>query len=98
MSTRRRPRTSFPCSMTATAGEVKQQQQKQTTNVSKGQQALTTFATARGMNLATPQAKEGFFRIAKTYQVPPEKAFEIYNQFATTGVTAINEFIDGVRQ
>jgi hypothetical protein len=71
----------------ALAGEVKQQQQKQTTNVSKGQQALTTFATARGMNLATPQAKEGFFRIAKTYQVPPEKAFEIYNQFATTGVT-----------
>lgn len=63
----------------------KQQQQRQTTNVAKGQQALATFATARGMNMGTPQAREGFFRIAKAYGVPVDQASEIYNQFAKTG-------------
>lgn len=64
----------------------KQKQQRQTTNVSKGQQALATFATARGMNMSTPQAREGFFRIAKAYGVPVDQASEIYNQFATSGI------------
>lgn len=62
----------------------KQQQQRQTTNVSKGQQALATFATARGMNMGTPQAREGFFRIAKAYGVPVDQASEIYKTFTTT--------------
>jgi hypothetical protein len=64
----------------------KQKQQRQTTNVAKGQQALATFATARGMNMSTPQAREGFFRIAKAYGVPVDQASEIYNQFATSGI------------
>ena len=62
----------------------KQQQQRQTTNVAKGQQALATFATARGMNMGTPQAREGFFRIAKAYGVPVDQASEIYKTFTTT--------------
>ena len=75
----------------------KQKQQRQTTNVAKGQQALATFATARGMNMSTPQAKEGFFRIAKAYGVPVDQASEIYNQFATTagdmGITTKGETV-----
>ena len=75
----------------------KQKQQRQTTNVAKGQQALATFATARGMNMSTPQAREGFFRIAKAYGVPVDQASEIYNQFATTagdmGITTKGETV-----
>lgn len=44
----------------------------------RGEQALSKFATARGMDLKTPEAKEGFFRISNTYGIPVEKATSIY--------------------
>jgi hypothetical protein len=57
----------------------------QTRQIDKGKQALTTFASARGMQMSDPKAREGFFRIARAYEVPMDQASEIYNQFAKTG-------------
>ena len=59
----------------------------QTRQVELGEQALAKIAGATGAKISEPKNRERFFRLAKAYQVPPEKAFEIYNQFATTGVT-----------
>lgn len=56
----------------------------QTRQVELGQQALAKVAGASGARISEPKNRERFFRLAKAYQVPPEKAFEIYNQFATT--------------
>ena len=56
----------------------------QTRQVELGQQALAKVAGATGARISEPKNRERFFRLAKAYQVPPEKAFEIYNQFATT--------------
>ena len=56
----------------------------QTRQVELGQQALAKVAGASGAKISEPKNRERFFRLAKAYQVPPEKAFEIYNQFATT--------------
>jgi hypothetical protein len=56
----------------------------QTRQVELGQQALAKVAGATGAKISEPKNRERFFRLAKAYQVPPEKAFEIYNQFATT--------------
>ena len=56
----------------------------QTRQVELGQQALAKVASASGARISEPKNRERFFRLAKAYQVPPEKAFEIYNQFATT--------------
>ena len=56
----------------------------QTRQVELGQQALAKVAGATGAKIREPKNRERFFRLAKAYQVPPEKAFEIYNQFATT--------------
>ena len=57
----------------------------QTKQVELGEQALAKVAGASGARISEPKNRERFFRLAKAYQVPPEKAFEIYNQFATTG-------------
>ena len=57
----------------------------QTRQVELGQQALAKVAGASGAKISEPKNRERFFRLAKAYQVPPEKAFEIYNQFATAG-------------
>ena len=59
----------------------------QTKQVELGEQALAKVAGATGAKISEPKNRERFFRLAKAYQVPPEKAFEIYNQFATAGVT-----------
>ena len=56
----------------------------QTRQVELGEQALAKVAGATGAKISEPRNRERFFRLAKAYQVPPEKAFEIYNQFATT--------------
>jgi hypothetical protein len=56
----------------------------QTRQVELGEQALAKVAGASGARISEPKNRERFFRLAKAYQVPPEKAFEIYNQFATT--------------
>jgi len=56
----------------------------QARQVELGQQALAKVAGASGAKISEPKNRERFFRLAKAYQVPPEKAFEIYNQFATT--------------
>ena len=56
----------------------------QTRQVELGEQALAKVAGATGAKISEPKNRERFFRLAKAYQVPPEKAFEIYNQFATT--------------
>ena len=56
----------------------------QTRQVELGEQTLAKVAGASGARISEPKNRERFFRLAKAYQVPPEKAFEIYNQFATT--------------
>lgn len=58
----------------------------QARQIDKGKQALATFASARGMQMSDPKAREGFFRIAKAYEVPIDQANEIYNQFFTGGI------------
>lgn len=55
----------------------------QSRQVELGQQALAKVAGASGAKISEPVNRDRFFRLAKAYQVPPEKAFEIYNQFAT---------------
>jgi hypothetical protein len=57
----------------------------QTRQVELGEQALAKVAGASGARISEPKNRERFFRLAKAYQVPPEQAFKIYNQFATTG-------------
>jgi len=56
----------------------------QTRQIEKGKQALATFASARGMQMSDPKAREGFFRIAKAYEVPLDQASAIYENFTTT--------------
>jgi len=56
----------------------------QTRQVELGEQTLAKVAGASGARISEPKNRERFFRLAKAYQVPTEKAFEIYNQFATT--------------
>ena len=57
----------------------------QTRQIDKGKQALATFASARGMQMSDPKAREGFFRIAKAYEVPLDQASAIYENFTKTG-------------
>ena len=59
------------------------QKAAQARQVNKGKQALATFASAKDLNIASPEAKEGFYRIASVYQVPVEDAAEIYDSFVT---------------
>jgi hypothetical protein len=51
----------------------------------RGKQALSKFATARGIDLTTPEAREGFFRIANTYKIPTDEAVDIYDSLAESG-------------
>jgi len=51
----------------------------------RGKQALSKFSTARGMDLTTPEAREGFFRIANTYKIPTDEATAIYDSLADSG-------------
>jgi hypothetical protein len=53
----------------------------QARQIDKGKQALATFASARGMQMSDPKAREGFFRIAKAYEVPIDQANAIYENF-----------------
>ena len=63
--------------------EVAQQQQKQADALARGEQALMKYASARGMNLRTPEGREGFFRIANSYSIPVDRANAIYAQCST---------------
>lgn len=56
----------------------------QTRQIDKGKQALATFASARGMQMSDPKAREGFFRIARAYEVPMDQATAIYENFTKT--------------
>ena len=47
----------------------------QTRQVELGEQALAKIAGATGAKISEPKNRERFFRLAKAYQVPPEKAF-----------------------
>jgi hypothetical protein len=38
------------------------------------------------MKMSDPKAREGFFRIARAYEVPMDQANEIYNHFVTGGI------------
>lgn len=60
------------------------QKAAQARQVDKGKQALATFASARGMQMSDPKAREGFFRIARTYEVPMDQATAIYENFTKT--------------
>ena len=51
----------------------------------RGKQALSKFSTARGIDLTTPEAREGFFRIANTYKIPTDEATAIYDSLADSG-------------
>ena len=57
----------------------------QARQIDKGKQALATFASARGMQMSDPKAREGFFRIARAYEVPIDQATAIYENFTKTG-------------
>ena len=57
----------------------------QARQIDKGKQALATFASARGMQMSDPKAREGFFRIARAYEVPMDQATAIYENFTKTG-------------
>ena len=65
----------------AQAAQAGLAEKRKTTNVEKGEQALTRFATARGMKMGTPEARQGFYGIARSYGVPVDRATEIYNTF-----------------
>ena len=58
--------------------DAAQQQQKQADALARGEQALMKYASARGMNLRTPEGREGFFRIANSYSIPVDRANAIY--------------------
>jgi len=68
----------------AMAAEEKQKQLSQTQAVTRGEQTLTKYASASGMKLEDPRAKEYFFRLATTYNVPFETANNIYKAFTGT--------------
>lgn len=65
----------------AVAAEEKQKQLGQTQAITRGEQTLTKYASAAGMNLKDPRAREYFFRLATTYNVPFETANNIYSSF-----------------
>jgi hypothetical protein len=69
----------------------------QARQIELGEQTLAKVAGASGARISEPKNRERFFSLAKAYQVPTEKAFEIYNQFATTagdmGITTKGETV-----
>mgnify|MGYP003672381775 CR=1 FL=1 len=66
---------------TAQAAQTGLAEKRKTTNIEKGEQVLTRFATARGMKMSTPEARQGFYGIARSYGVPVDRATEIYRTF-----------------
>jgi len=75
-------------------GELKAIEQERIKNLSleektaiqeKGKQALTRFSTAKGIDLTTPEARDGFFKIANTYNIPTDEAVGIYETLAPSG-------------
>jgi len=59
----------------------KQRTQAATGALSRGEQALTKYASAAGMQLKDPRAREYFFRLGTTYNVPFETSNKIYESF-----------------
>jgi len=59
----------------------KQRTQAATGALSRGEQALTKYASATGMQLKDPRAREYFFRLGTTYNVPFETSNKIYESF-----------------
>lgn len=57
------------------------QQAAQLRQQSKGKQALARYASSKKLDLKTPEAREGFYRIASAYEVPVADATEIYDSF-----------------
>lgn len=57
------------------------QQAAQLRQQSKGKQALARYASSKKLDLKTPEAREGFYRIASVYEVPVADATEIYDSF-----------------
>ena len=49
--------------------------------LTRGETALLKFATARGMDLQDPKAKEAYYRMANVYGITPERSSAIYSQF-----------------
>jgi hypothetical protein len=63
------------------AAKEKQRTQAATGALSRGEQALTKYASAAGMQLKDPRAREYFFRLGTTYNVPFETSNKIYESF-----------------
>jgi len=63
------------------AAREKQRTQAATGALSRGEQALTKYASAAGMKLKDPRAREYFFRLGTTYNVPFETSNKIYRSF-----------------
>jgi hypothetical protein len=61
--------------------KIKLEKEKQT--LERGERSLVNFATAAGMDLNDPKAKEFFFRRANIYGVDPTRASELFDQFVT---------------
>ena len=60
---------------------LKLEKEKQT--LERGERSLVDFATASGMDLNDPKAKEFFFRRANIYGVDPTRASALFDQFVT---------------
>jgi hypothetical protein len=61
--------------------KLKLEKEKQT--LKRGERSLVDFATASGMDLNDPKAKEFFFRRANIYGVDPTRASALFDQFVT---------------
>ena len=60
---------------------LKLEKEKQT--LKRGERSLVDYATASGMDLNNPKAKEFFFRRANIYGVDPTRASALFDQFVT---------------
>ena len=60
---------------------LKLEKEKQT--LERGERSLVDYATASGMDLNNPKAKEFFFRRANIYGVDPTRASALFDQFVT---------------
>lgn len=60
---------------------LKLEKEKQT--LERGERSLVDFATASGMDLNDPKAKEFFFRRANIYGIDPTRASALFDQFVT---------------
>lgn len=60
---------------------LKLEKEKQT--LERGERSLVDYATASGMDLNNPKAKEFFFRRANIYGIDPTRASALFDQFVT---------------